>query len=387
MSQAFQETLAKARIKIMAAKNTCFLANVALRLRYEIDNSQPTMAVDGITVYINEDFFMNALTPDGRAIAILHEVGHVTRMHLERRGTRDPQLYNEAGDYVINQELFDSGWPELTWTCQVTQRPTKWLQDNRFRGMSTEEVYDILLQEQQKHPNPPPPPSGMFDDLRKPPKGTTEEQVSNAVREILISSAQAAVMAGQAGTIPGDIQVYLDSLLHPKLPLAHHLRRFFKVLNNSSYTWSRPNRRHQARGIYLPASRGKALCHIAFAFDMSSSVSDADIHRYVSELAGVMIQLKPTKLTLVQFDTRIISVDEIRSVQDILKLKLCGRGGTSIEPVMEWANAERPEALVVFTDGEFYINAGMNPKVPILWMIHGSKHFNGPFGQTTFFEV
>lgn len=384
MSQAFQESLAKAKIKIMADKDSCFLANVALRMRYEIDNSQSTAAVDGITVFLNEEFFLNRLNPETRATTLLHEIGHVVRQHNDRQGNRHPGLYNEAGDYVINQELKDSGWEPIKWISLITEMPTEWLQDDRFKGMSTEEVYDILLAEQQ---NGMPPPPGMFPDLKKPPKDMSKEAMTNAVQDILVSSAQAAIMAGQAGSIPGEVQVFLDGLLKPKLPLASQLRRFFKVLNAKSYTWSRPNRRHQARGIYLPAARGQELCHIAFAFDMSGSVSDKDIKRYVSELVGVMTQLKPTKLTLVQFDTRIISVDVMKSVNDIMKLKLQGRGGTQIMPLMDWAHKEKPEALVVFTDGEFTINESMNPKVPVLWLIHGGRKFPGPFGQTTTFEV
>lgn len=385
MSQAFDEALSKAKIKVMASKNSCFLANVAMRLRYEATDDIRTAAIDGVTMYFNEDFFMNKLTPETRVTTLLHEVGHVTRQHTVRRGSRDPQVFNEAGDYVINQELKDAGWTPIEWV-EDDGRPNGWLQDDRFKDMHTEKVYEILMQEYQNQP--PPPSSGMFADLgMPPPSGMSQEQVQAAITDIIIASAQAARMAGQAGSIPGEVQVYLDGLLQPKLPLAHHLRRFFKVLAAKSFTWARPNRRHQARGLYLPAIRGKSLCHIAFGMDMSGSVSDADIKRYVSELVGVIKQLKPTKLTLVQFDTRIISVDEITTVNDLLKIELKGRGGTNIMPIMDWAHREKPEALVIFSDGEFNINSGMNPHIPVLWMIHGGTPFYCEFGQTTMFEV
>lgn len=393
MNDDFEMAVSKALIKIMNDRNSCFMANVAIRLKYIEDNTQSTAWVNGTEVGINRELFLNLMSAEQRPVVILHEIGHVVRSHLTRGESKDHTIYGWAGDYVINQELKDSGWAPLIWNDPVHGK-CHWLQDDRFKGMTTEEVYDILLKEQPpEDQSPPPPPKGAtgestpFDDLKSPQGEEAKKKVEQQMQDIIISSAQAAIMAGKPGSIPGDIQVYLDGLLRPKLPLAFHLRRFFKVLNNTSFTWSRPNRRHQARGLYLPALKGKTLCHIAFAFDMSGSVSDADIHRYVSEVAGVLKELKPTKLTLVQFDTRIISIDEIRSVNELKNLELRGRGGTDVHELMQWANKTKPEALVIFTDGEFYVTDAMDPKIPVLWMIHGRSPFNCPFGQVTKFEI
>lgn len=399
MSASFSKMLAKARICIMQKKESCFLANVVMRLKYVVDNKQSTAWVDGITIGINDDFFA-LLTNEQRATLLAHEVGHVVREHFTRRGNRDKKLWNYAGDYVINQELKDAGGKETIWHPLIWKNSAGgescWLQDDRFAGMSTEQVYDILKKENFSLPQKPKGGSGgkgmpseeEVSDIANSSRSESEQQeINEQVKEIIISSAQAAIMAGQPGSIPGDVKVWLDSLLKPKLPLAQHLRRFFKVLDNSRYSWERPNRRLRPHGFYMPSLRGNKLCHIVFAFDMSGSVSDKDIQRYVSELAGVMKSLKPTKLTVIQFDTRIISVDEVGSINDIRKLDLHGRGGTCISPLMNWAKEHKPEALVVFTDGYFHINSSFDPKIPTLWMIHGNPNCRMPFGQTTIFEV
>jgi predicted metal-dependent peptidase len=154
----------------------------------------------------------------------------------------------------------------------------------------------------------------------------------------------------------------------------------------NDYSWRRINRRFKP--MMLPGMWSEKLSNIAFAFDMSGSVSDADTKRYVSEMYHVMRMLKPDMLTLIQFDTKIKSVEKIKSVRDMMNVKLVGRGGTDIEDLMQWARKHKPTALVVFTDGE-YRHPSFNPGCPILWMIHGRRreHFHCDFGTTIKFEV
>lgn len=410
-----EQAMVHAKVAFMKDPKAMFLYTVCFHLKFAWDDRVKTACVDGYTMTISPKFWMK-ISHEMRVSMLAHETGHVVREHMARRGNRDPKLYNYAGDYVINQELKDSGYAPIKWTLD-DGRDTTWLQDDRFADMSTERVYDILLSEQ---PPPPPPQSGSggtgqpspagdgqdgsgtgpdapgddpnahWMDIAEPTKDANGDPVSAAevaehVKEIIISAAQAAVMNGQPGSIPGAVQMYLDSLLKPKLPMSTYLRRFFTALQKNDYTWQRPNRRYMP--VYLPSMRSEALCEIAFAYDMSGSVSDDDIKRYVSEMVGVMRNLKPTKLTLILFDTEIRSVNTISSVHDLINVKLIGRGGTDIHPLMEWADKNKPAALCVFTDGEFRVRE-KKPPCPILWMIH-NKHrpFKCNYGTIIPFEV
>lgn len=413
-----EQAMVHAKVAFMKDPKAMFLYTVCFHLQFKWDERVPTACVDGYTMTINPVFWMK-LTHEMRVSLLAHETGHVIREHMARRGNRDKKLYNYAGDYVINQELKESGYAAIKWTLD-DGRDTTWLQDDRFAGMSTERVYDILFAEQ---PPPPPPSSGGGGGLPSPSgdgtsgdgdgsgsqpdagdgdpnahwvdiaepstdgdgKPVSAAEVAEHIKEIIISAATAAVMNGQPGSIPGDVQMYLDSLLKPKLPMATYLRRFFTALQKNDYTWQRPNRRYMP--IYLPSMRSEALCEIAFAYDMSCSVQDEDIRRYVSEMVGVMRNLKPTKLTLILFDTEIRSVNVIKSVQDLMNVKLIGRGGTNISPLMEWTIKNKPAALCVFTDGEFHIHPE-KPSSPILWMIHNKRRkFECPYGTIIPFEV
>jgi predicted metal-dependent peptidase len=366
----FDLALIKAKVAFMDRNDAVFMTTVCLHLNIFADHSCSTAWVNGTDMGINPDFFIGL--PLGQRVFVLaHETKHVVHQHIERKGERDHLTYNYAGDYVINLDLKDAKY-EIWPPCLI---------DEKFRGMTTEQVYDALISDPEEKPN-----EADHGDIR--PSDKPPEEYKEYLDQILVKAVMAAKSAGDSpGSIPGDVQVYLDGLLTPKLPMANHLKQFFTQIAKNDYSYRRPNRRYYPQ-FYLPSLVGTDLMHIAFAFDMSCSVQDTDTKRYVSELYGVLRMLKPDKLTLVQFDTEIISVDVVKNVYDLMNVKLTGRGGTWIEPLMTWAQKHKPAALVVFTDGEFD-QPEFNPGVPVLWMIHGSTraYFRCPFGRIVTFEV
>ena len=58
---------------------------------------------------------------------------------MDRRGTRDPQLWNIADDYCVNADLKKHGVGEF-----ITTVPC--LFDYKYDRMSAEQVYDILYE-------------------------------------------------------------------------------------------------------------------------------------------------------------------------------------------------------------------------------------------------
>ena len=125
---------------------------------------------------------------------------------------------------------------------------------------------------------------------------------------------------------------------------------------------------------------------LAIAVDISGSVSDEDFHVFVSEIASIFRMMKPNKITLIQFDTELHGIDEVRNLQELMKVKFTGRGGTAIEPVLEWANVNKPELLMVFSDGEFGFH-GAETKSTTLWMIHNNERFAPPFGKVINYTI
>ena len=118
-----------------------FFGSLLFGLKSRESWSVKTMATDGISLYWNPEFVasLNAATLAG---TLAHEVMHPALHHHVRRGRRDPKQWNVACDYAINPLLIDAG----------LSLPEGILLNNRFRGMSAEQIYNLLEAEQEQEP-------------------------------------------------------------------------------------------------------------------------------------------------------------------------------------------------------------------------------------------
>lgn len=389
MSEEFKDALAKARMDLLRKPKAVFVSTVALMMKQYLDTDVPTAATDGLAIYYNHDFFLS-LKREERCTLLAHEAMHPALLHLDPAyEALDHDRLNRAGDYVINLMLTKAGFAPIP----------KWLYDTKYDGMTTMQVYRLLEEEDEAAAKngSPVPGIGDWSDIRHVPEdkeetsgGPSKMEKVEAIRQLVASAAQAVQQARadgrDPGDIPADVQEFLDNLFKPKLPMEVHLRRFFNEMDKSDYSWQKPNKRFQP--MIMPGLYGKKLGHLAFFFDLSMSVSKADLTRYVTELVNIMRKLKPDMMTVVQFDTEIKSVHKIKSIRDIMNMELRGRGGTCIEPVIDWVEKHKPTAACVFSDGE-YVHPSRNPKkTKFLWMIHGYSRdmFHCDFGTTIRFE-
>lgn len=360
-----QKALDKAKIALMTKADSVFFCDVAFSFKYVWDETIPTAAVDGVHIFLNPDFFM-AQSHEERIGLILHETLHPVYMHLDRLGSRDPQKWNIAGDHVINLMLLERGF----------KIPACGFADPQYKGMNTDQVYKLL---------PETPPDNQMEDLLPP--ALPPEELQSKMEDILVrASIRSKQENDKPGVIPGDIELFLDALLKPKLPWQSILQRFFNTFAKTDYSFRKPNRRHFP-DHYLPSMSGTTLCDLVVGVDISGSVQNHEFSYFVSEIAQILRMCKPEKITLIQFDTSIKHVDEIRSIPDLMNIKFTGRGGTAIAPLIEWANTNKPQALLVFTDGEFKFRSIDSCKSPVIWMIHGKYPFKPPFGKTVNYEI
>src|SRR6201997_3107783 len=116
-----------------------FFGSLLFRLKDSECRSIQTMATDGVSLYYNPDFVetLNAATLAG---TLAHEVMHPALHHHVRRSGRDPKRWNIACDFAINPLLVDAG----------LNLPEGVLVDNRFRGMSAEQIYNLLETETEQ---------------------------------------------------------------------------------------------------------------------------------------------------------------------------------------------------------------------------------------------
>lgn len=371
------QALSKAKIALMSRADSAFFTTLAFSLIHEFDNQVPTAATNGKRIKYNPDFFMS-LNHEERVFLMLHEAMHCAYLHMERGQGYCPDIFNIAADHVINLQLIERGF----------KMPECGIADDDYKGLSTEEVYHILIRDGKNQSGGGVP--GFGADLEPPaggPGSEAAEQLKQDIQDILVRAAMQSKMSNdKPGTIPGEIELFLDKLLNPKLPWHRILQKYLNAFSNSNYSFRKPNRRFFPEH-HLPSMYGENLIDLAAFADISGSVTDHEFHVQLSETAGVMRMLKPKQILFGQFDTEIKQVDKINSLADMRHIHFTGRGGTMIEPVLEWANENKPQLLLVFTDGHFRWPAELTTKVPVIWLIYNNPDFKAPYGKVIHYEI
>jgi predicted metal-dependent peptidase len=143
LDKVAMDRVLKARASLILARR--FYGVLVSNVEPVLTRAVPTAATNGKKHFWNPDFVAE-LTQDYLEFAQAHESEHDARHHGTRRGSRDPQKWNEACDYAINPDLVAEGFKAPSWV----------LLDPRFAGMAAEDIYRIRELEQQQKDKPHP---------------------------------------------------------------------------------------------------------------------------------------------------------------------------------------------------------------------------------------
>lgn len=383
MKTAADRALEKAKLQLMMKPETLFYSTILFSLTFAWDTKIKTAGTDGTGLFINPLYFKGLSEPE-RIGLLVHEVMHVALNHMTRIGPRDHKLWNYAGDYVINNMLIKS---------KYTLPPTD-LINKDYNKLNTEQIYKILADDSSKNPN------GMFGkngsgvkglglDIQYPKNSKKAKKIKQDVATIVQKATmQAQAVSGIPGVMPGEMLIQLEKVINPKLPWNVLLLNYFTQFAKDNFTWQKPNRRYMP-DFYLPTAYSESICNIAEAVDSSGSVLKHEFSFFIRETQVIQEVLKPEKITLIDFDTRIRSIQEITKDTDILReLKFTGGGGTDVREVLKWAQINKPDVLLFFTDGEFQMpNKSYYPTCPVIWLIHGDPNWKAPFGKVVHYDI
>lgn len=376
LDRLFQRTV----MQLFTQKGAGFLMTIFSHLRFEWSDRIPTACVTYDKMMWNPDFYQK-LSESDRVFVLAHELDHVAYDHLGRLKDRDMQLFNMAADHAINLHLFACGYT-------FTNQEYKPLADSRFKDMITEEIYDILKEENPPIDLPFGSDFAPGDGMGGPP---TEDQQNN-IREILVKAATIAKMTDSWGDVPGEIKDHLETLLRPTISWEVQLRKYMVKLVNGSYGYHRPNRR--SRTLILPSKkkRQEGLEHITWAFDTSGSMRDEDIERCLAEVKHVHNSMKPDLTEIIEFDCSLQKVMRFTKAEEIKSIPVHGRGGTDFDCVFNEINsrrqADKPKLLIIMSDMDCSItSADLNPGMPVIWLTYGKKKATVNFGHTISFHA
>lgn len=426
-----------------------FFGVLASRLRpVPNDTWCRTMAVDGKHLYYNVEFVMGLQNPEDREkyeqalkesiddvsteqindilngltdsnlIAVLcHEILHCAYDHFLRRGMRDPKLYNKAADYAINQILVRD---------KIGQIQSSWLFDPKFDGMTAEEIYKILEDEEKKEkeengngegdgegdgdgeggsgkPGKKKGKGGTIDqhDVPQEAGADGEDGISDAKRREYMEDFKTAMMnAARAGGTPAEIARMIDTFKAPKIDWRSKLQRTLRSYLKSDVIFSNPSRRSWSNGFghsgsffgspIFPGLKPDDDIDIAIALDASGSISNDMLRDFIGEVLGITKQFKQFKIRIMTFDTQVYTVRDYKSGDEkkILEYPVHGGGGTDFEAV--WTHMKndnyKPKQLIMFTDGEPWQSWGDKDYCKTLFVIHSNPKKIAPFGETVHYE-
>ena len=397
LDREVREILTTARVGLLLKAS--FFGNLATRLTLtNADEWCPTAATDGRKFYYNSRF-IKMLKPKEVEFLFGHEVLHCVYDHFGRRGDRDPQLFNIAGDYCVNADLKKHGVGEF-----ITSVPC--LYDKKYEGMSTEQVYDSLYENAEKidisklidqmideHLDGEGDGEGSGDDEKQGkgrPKLSDEErqQIKDEIKEAMISAA--AADADGAGKLPAGVRRILQELTEPKMDWRQLLRMQLESTIKSDYTWMRTSRKGWDMDAVMPGMKLDPMIDIALFIDTSGSMRDSMLKDILSETAGIMESFPAYRIHVAAFDTEVHNPVQYDSenLKDITEYRIDGGGGTDFTCVFDYLKREEiePKRLIVFTDGYPYGSWGDENYADTVWILHGTTSIVPPWGQHAYYE-
>ncbi len=408
------ERLTMARVRLLL--NKPFFGNLVTRLKLEEAKWCPTAGTDGRKFYYNADF-VDRLDDNEVLFLCGHEVLHCVYDHFGARADYDydHQLYNAAGDYVINIQLTEDGFTPIT--------TVKILLDWKYQGLTSHEVYE-QLKEKFKCREPQNGELDTLDDHMGPGSGFGEgedgkeeggfatgdkegeegggqgqgsgkpgpltdqekQQIKDELKEAIISAADNA----GAGNCPAGIERMIKEWTEPKMNWRDLIRCQIESSIKSDYTFMRPSRKSQQTNAIIPGMNNGELLEVDLAIDLSGSISHEQQRDFFSEIKGIMEQYLDFRIRVWCFDTEVYNMQEFTqdNLDDFMNYEAIGGGGTEFMCNWEYMkeNDICPEQFVMFTDG-YPCGAWGDPDYcDTVFIIHDNQRAEAPFGITAHYE-
>ena len=381
----FEEVIQKC---ILQVRRECsFFGSLMLFAQIEKSNDLPTAATDGRKIFFNEEFLNSLSSPQQNAL-MLHEVLHMALLHVTRRQSRDPYIWNIAADIVVN---------DLIERNTSFSLPEGAITDNRFQDKSVEYIYEALLKSKKKYnlvisdilqPSNPNSDESNNDskDVMEPLSQEETDEIESFWKdkmEILKNSSEHQLSNGK-GSLPAGIEQEISTILEPEVDWRHAL---WKYVGKTPADFDDLDRRFIYKGLYLESLLTEAV-EVSVCIDTSGSVSDELLKQFAGELKGILRSYPNVKCSLFFADTNLAGPYEIDRIEQMPKA--VGRGGTSFVPFFDYLkkNGEENNLLgnnklsIYFTDG-YGDFPKQEPNNPTMWLVCkdglGTNEF--PFGE------
>ena len=353
-----------------------FFGSMCLSINVKSDDDIPTMCTDGKSILWSPSF-VDTMDQEETVGVMAHEVLHIVFKHHLRRGVRDPEIWNIATDFAINQVLVDNGFT----------LPEGGLIDPEYKGLSAEAIFDRLPDDAKKK-YAQGAAMGEVKDAKKDDGGDmSEAEVKQMEADIDTKVMMAASGAKAIGKLPSAIKSLIEEMERSQVDWRDVMRRFVGGDQPDDYSFRKPQKKmYHMNGIISPSIEKIGAGDVVVGIDTSGSVTRKELKFFLGEINAISEDIKPRSITVITCDAQIQTVRRYEQGEEIEKIEINGRGGTRVKPVFDYIEEHQLQVdnMVYLSDLEIWDYPENPPHYPTLWVSSylGSKE--APWGDTTY---
>jgi predicted metal-dependent peptidase len=318
------------------------------------------ISVAAINDHLKEIYFSPGagLNDEEARFVMAHELLHAALRHSVRRRGRDPELWNVACDYVINEWLVEMKIGALP--------PVGLLLDAKLAGLSSESVYDRIVTDLRRYRK-----LGTFRgvglcdllDAPEPEWWATQEGVElDEFYRSCLAQGLRYHCEGQRGLLPAGLLEEIHALSQPPIPWEVELARWFDNCfppEESYRTYARPSRRQSStpdipRPRYVAPDDDETRT-FGVVLDTSGSMNRRLLGEALGAVASYSESRRISRVRLVFCDVGAYDAGYVRPYDIAGSMKVRGRGGTVLQPGIDLLErapdfpADGP--ILIITDG------------------------------------
>jgi predicted metal-dependent peptidase len=302
---------------------------------------------------------------------ILHELYHVIFKHpILYNQVYHPEVFSVAAELVVEQySAITPAWV------------SSFLKELKLPPNADTMTYFQLLVEQRSVLSDILPPD-IKREIKKHQlwRSNVDTELATMLLNSRIQQTIQQTPPDQWGQLPGSLQTYFQQAFSNTAPTISWQRylRLFAARSRRTFlknTIRRPSRRYGTS----PGTMLNKRHRIVVAVDTSGSILDRHFDRFFREIHHIW--KTGAQVHVVLCDTQI---QEQWGYEGQPPGQVRGRGGTSFDAPIIFANQEWPaDALIYLTDGQGPA-PHVKPKMPMLWLIEGEEAPHLP-GQKIYF--
>jgi len=394
------DKLKRARIEIQ--RKNPFFAYLSLYLKFREDKYNQIgkeslgmgVSADGTLIYKKE--FVDSLKMEELKGVLIHEILHLSLLHLTRRKVREALVWNVACDVCVNAIVFQNGfelpdgvikadyndvvhfgnisiedsskktaeqvYEELE---KMVKQKSKWVMVSgkdgypQYKGSDGEKIrgFDVHIEKVDK--------GNKGQDGKDKTDGEADgegiQDIDEDIRREVENKwtqlgKEALVLAKMRGNMPKGVERFIGELMDNKVAWRTILQKYVQRAIPYDYTYSSPSKKSMATGYYMPSTI-KDYVDVVVAVDTSGSIGEKELREFLSEIVGVGKAFSNrVKMRLLTHDVKVWDDYLVQNgnIEKIKALQIRGGGGTSHKEVFEYCTEQIRDTklLICFTDGD-----------------------------------